>query len=455
MIGQKLGSYEIIEEIGRGGMATVYRAYQPSIERDVAIKVIGRSIAGNEEAIIRFQREARLIAHLEHIHILPVYDFDGAHEPPYIVMRYLEGGTLKDVMKKGQPPLEEIVYLMRQISGGLDYAHRQGIIHRDVKPSNIMIDPEGNSFVTDFGIARMAAGFGDDMNRLTQTGAAIGTPDYMSPGQGMRREKVDQRADIYSLGVMLFEMLSGELPFVAETPMEVIFRHTRDPVPSVLEVKHDLPEEMDVVLKKAMAKDPEDRYESCSEFSSAVTEALGGKVAHRPSTIQAAAQESQLDLLERRERHAKEINQTIAQFKAARGEISTGSSASAPAEHNQRVTAVYINAGEFTEIVDEIEGAEAARADTASFWNNVSKSVTEHKGRVFNRGEGSMLALWGAEGASEDDPEMAIRTALAAQSELRRLSQPYLADEDEDEPLPLKIRYKHRLNTAITKRWLR
>jgi serine/threonine protein kinase len=357
-------------------------------------------------------------------------------------------------MKKGQPPLEEIVYLMRQISGGLDYAHRQGIIHRDVKPSNIMIDPEGNSFVTDFGIARMAAGFGDDMNRLTQTGAAIGTPDYMSPEQGMGREKVDQRADIYSLGVMLFEMLSGELPFIADTAMEVIFRHTRDPVPSVLSVKNDLPPDVDKVLQKAMAKEPEERFESCSEFSSAVTDSLGGKVAHRPSIIQAAAQESQLLIVQKRDRHAEEINQTIADFKAARGESSIGSSASTPAEHNQRVTAVYINAAEFTEIVDEIEGAEAARAATGSFWKNVLKSVTERKGRVFSQGEGSMLALWGAEGASEDDPEMAVRTALAAQSELRRLSKPYLADEDEDEPLPLKIRYKHRLNIAITKRWL-
>ena len=124
-------------------------------------------------------------------------------------MRYLEGGTLKAVMNQGQLPLDEIVYFIRQISGGLGYAHRQGLIHRDVKPSNIMIDPEGNSFVTDFGIASMAAGFGEGLNRLTQTGAAIGTLDYMSPEQGIGREKVDHRADIYSLGVMMCEMLGG------------------------------------------------------------------------------------------------------------------------------------------------------------------------------------------------------------------------------------------------------
>ena len=158
MIGTRLGYYEIIEEIGSGGMATVYRAYQPSIDRDVAIKVIGKSIFGSEESVSRFQREARLIARLEHIHILPLYDFDGTHEPPYIVMRYLEGGTLKDVMGQGLLPHDELLFLMRQVCGAVDYAHRQGIIHRDLKPSNVMVDREGNSFVTDFGIARMAAG---------------------------------------------------------------------------------------------------------------------------------------------------------------------------------------------------------------------------------------------------------------------------------------------------------
>ncbi|RMG76108.1 MAG: serine/threonine protein kinase, partial [Chloroflexi bacterium] len=166
MIGTRIGSYEIIEEIGRGGMATVYRAYQPSTDRFVAIKVIHQSVALMDQGIERFQREARLIARLEHPHLLPVFDFDASHDPPYIVMRYLEGGTLKDILDKHPLPLNEIAFMMRQITSALDYAHRQGVIHRDIKPSNIMIDQEGNAFLMDFGIARIS---GSDMTGLTQT----------------------------------------------------------------------------------------------------------------------------------------------------------------------------------------------------------------------------------------------------------------------------------------------
>lgn len=160
LISEHLGPYRILAEAGKGGMATVYRARQTSVERDVAIKVILKGIAGDSDAVQRFQREARLIARLEHPHILPVYDFDGSHEPPYIVMRYLDGGTLKDVMTQGLLPHDEVAYLMWQVCSALDYAHRQGITHRDVKPSNILIDREGNAFVTDFGIARLSAGDG-------------------------------------------------------------------------------------------------------------------------------------------------------------------------------------------------------------------------------------------------------------------------------------------------------
>src|SRR5262245_39274680 len=152
MIGTRLGPYEIVEEIGKGGMATVYRAYQPNVGRFVAVKVIHRYIAGDSTALERFQREARLIARLEHPHLLPVYDFDASHDPPYIVMRYLEGGTLKEVIDHVTLPLGEVAYLLRQVSSALDYAHRQGVVHRDIKPSNIMIDPDGNAFVADFGI---------------------------------------------------------------------------------------------------------------------------------------------------------------------------------------------------------------------------------------------------------------------------------------------------------------
>src|SRR5215213_8978667 len=148
MIGTHLGPYELQQEVGKGGMATVYRAYQTSVDRYVAVKVIHKNIAGDEVALERFRREARLIARLEHPHILPIYDFDGAHDPPYIVMRYMENGTLKDVLNRQRLPLNEIGYLLRQTASALDYAHEQGIVHRDIKPSNIMLDKHGNVIVS-------------------------------------------------------------------------------------------------------------------------------------------------------------------------------------------------------------------------------------------------------------------------------------------------------------------
>jgi serine/threonine protein kinase len=228
MIGTRVGIYEIVEEIGRGGMATVFRAYQPSMERFVAVKVIHKSIATDDTAVERFMREARLVAKLEHPHLLPVYDYDGEHEPPYIVMRYLESGTLSDVLERGPLPLVEIAHMMRQIASVLDYAHRQGIIHRDIKPSNIMIDAEGNAFLTDFGIARITET--TETHGLTQTGFAVGTPGYMAPEQGLG-DTVDARVDIYALSVMLFQMATGRMPYTSETPMGVILKHLNDPVP--------------------------------------------------------------------------------------------------------------------------------------------------------------------------------------------------------------------------------
>src|SRR5579859_2282686 len=230
MIGSKLGQYELIEEVGRGGMAAVYRAYQSSMDRFVAVKVIYRSIAADTRTLERFQREARLVARLEHPHILPVYDYDGAHDPPYIVMRYLQSGTLKDVLEREKLPLSEVAQLFAQIAAALDYAHRQGVIHRDIKPSNIMIDREGNAFLTDFGIARAIET--SDAQGLTGTGIAIGTPGYMAPEQGMG-SPIDARADMYALGVMLFEMLAGVLPYKGETPMAVIMKHINAPVPLI------------------------------------------------------------------------------------------------------------------------------------------------------------------------------------------------------------------------------
>jgi serine/threonine-protein kinase len=314
MIGTRLGVYELIEEVGKGGMATVYRAFQPNVGRYVAVKVIHRSIAADQQGLERFQREARLVARLEHPHLLPIYDYDGAHDPPYIAMRYLESGTLKDVLERGKLPPNEVAYMVRQIASALDYAHRQGVVHRDIKPSNIMIDADGNAFLTDFGIARMTEGG----QGLTQTGYTVGTPGYMSPEQGIGGN-VDGRADIYSLGVMVFEMVTGRLPYTADTPMAVIMKHLNDPIPVASEVEPTVSPQVDAVLAKSLAKNPADRYESAALLASALASALNADANVTPTMLRMAAQQTINVLFEKRETHQDEINATMAKFAAERG----------------------------------------------------------------------------------------------------------------------------------------
>lgn len=317
MIGTRIGSYEIIEEIGKGGMATVYRAYQPSTERFVAIKIIHKFVALEQQGLERFQREARLIARLEHPHLLPIFDYDASHDPPYIVMRYLESGTLKDILDEHPLPLPEIAFMVRQITSALDYAHRQGVIHRDIKPSNIMIDQEGNAFLMDFGIARISGG----ETGLTQTGMAVGTPGYMAPEQGLGDTNIDKTADIYALGVMLFQMATGKMPFEAETPMGVVLKHIQEPVPSARAINHDLPEAFDEIIARAMAKAPDDRYQSGAELSEALTRLAGSTaISQIPTQLRSAAQGAIERIHAEREKNRDEIDKTMSTFAIQRGE---------------------------------------------------------------------------------------------------------------------------------------
>jgi serine/threonine protein kinase len=255
MIGKRIGPYEIVEEIGKGGMATVYRAYQPNLDRYVAVKIINRAIALDAASLERFQREARLLTRLVHPHLLPIYDYDATHDPAYIVMRYLDSGTLKGIIDKGILPHEEIIYMLRQLASALDYAHRNNVIHRDIKPSNVMLDEDGNAFLTDFGIARTIEA-GQDM---TQSGYALGTPGYMSPEQGMGVDGLNSRADIYSLGVMTFQMLTGKMPYTGETPLSIIFKHISDPIPDITAYDPQLSPATNAVIARVLAKQPEDR----------------------------------------------------------------------------------------------------------------------------------------------------------------------------------------------------
>lgn len=267
--GQMLGPYKIISQIGQGGMATVYKAYQGAMDRYVALKVLSFAFVQRQEFIDRFRNEARLIARLEHPNILPVYDFGDADGIPYLVMRFLESGTLKERLEAGTLPLAEVDRIFTQLAEALAYAHENGIIHRDIKPSNAMLDRRGQLFLTDFGIAKLL----ENSPEFTATGAITGTPAYMSPEQA-QGSKLDHRSDIYSLAIVLYEMLAGRVPFEAETPLAVIIKHIQEPLVPITTLNPTIHPAIELVLLKALDKNPQDRFQSVSAFLSAWQEAM-------------------------------------------------------------------------------------------------------------------------------------------------------------------------------------
>ncbi len=269
--GMTLGPYRIIERIGRGGMATVYKAYHAAMDRDVAIKVLPEEFSEDPSFLARFEREARTVARLQHTNILPVFNYGQERGIPYLVMPYISTGTLKDYLAETQLSLEEVARILSQIADALDYAHQRGILHRDIKPGNVLLDESRNALLSDFGLTRMA----EATSSLTGTGV-IGTPAYMSPEQGQGRA-LDSRSDMYALGVMLYEMVVGEVPFSADTPVAVIFKHVSDPLPMPRAKRRDLPEAAERVILKALAKDPEDRFETCGEMAKVFSDAVAGQ----------------------------------------------------------------------------------------------------------------------------------------------------------------------------------
>jgi serine/threonine-protein kinase len=263
---QKIGRYEIKAELGRGGMATVYHGYDPRFEREVAIKVLPSELLHSDPQFkLRFEREAKIIAQLEHPSIVPVYDVGEENGQPYFVMRYMNGGSLAERIKNNVMTVEEATKILGQIAPGLDEAHNKGIVHRDLKPSNILFDSKGMPYISDFGIAKLS-----QSQASSVTGSAIiGTPAYMAPEQAAG-ETVDGRSDIYALGIILFEMLTGRQPYQADTPMAVAIKHITDPVPRILEANPKLPPEIDAIIQKAMAKRKEDRFATAMELVDAL-----------------------------------------------------------------------------------------------------------------------------------------------------------------------------------------
>jgi serine/threonine protein kinase len=268
LVGRTLGGYQIVEQIGRGGMATVYKAYDPALDRYVAIKVLSQYFAHDPDFSIRFEREAKAVARLNHPNILPIYSSGQEEGLSFIVMRYVETGTLKELL--GEPlELRLTADIIGQIGRALEYAHEQGIVHRDVKPSNVLMGRDRWTLLADFGLARMV----ESSVQLTRSGVGVGTPAYMSPeqGQGIR---VDSRSDVYSLGVVLYEMVTGRVPYEAETPMAVVLKHITSPLRTPRELNPSLPEAVECVVLKALSKDPADRYQTASEMVEALEEAV-------------------------------------------------------------------------------------------------------------------------------------------------------------------------------------
>lgn len=278
LTGQTIGSYRLVQKLGAGGMAEVYKSYQPRLDRYVAIKFIRPELAVDTGFRTRFEQEARAIARLSHSNIVHIYDFGEEEKRYFLVMEFIEGQTLKDYLqtefKSGrQIPLTLAISIISQVAAALDYAHSHNIIHRDVKPDNILISDKGRAVLNDFGIARIT----DRGEGMTQTGMAMGTPAYMSPEQIQgNKEQLGPPTDIYSLGIITYELLTGHTPFTADTPFAVMLKHLNDPIPLPRQLNPVLPEALERVLLKVLAKDPADRYQTAGAFVQALHQATEG-----------------------------------------------------------------------------------------------------------------------------------------------------------------------------------
>lgn len=273
LIGRRLGNYEITEELGRGGMAAVYRAYQPSLNRHVAIKVLAPQLSFDQQFVERFQREARAAANLRHPNIVVIHDVARQQDVYYIVMELLEGRTLKQLIEdEGPLSPERAARIVEQVAGALDYAHEQGFVHRDIKPANIFVGKDNHTTLTDFGIAKAAS----ETQHLTRTGMLIGTPEYMSPEQA-EGGTVDRRTDLYALGVVLYQMLAGRAPFHSTTPHATLHAVIYEPPPPLRPLRPDLSPAIESMVMKSISKQPADRFQSGGEMVAALQTSLAGR----------------------------------------------------------------------------------------------------------------------------------------------------------------------------------
>lgn len=268
-VGLTVGPYQITQKLGQGGMATVYKAYHASLDRHVAIKVLHATYKEDESFLRRFSREAKVVARLEHPHIVPVYDFAEAEGYPYLVMRFIEGETLKERMSQGALSRTEILRIGTAVSDALDYAHAQGVLHRDIKPSNILLTAGGGVYLTDFGLARLAQAGESTMSQ----DMIMGTPQYISPEQAKGQANLDGRTDVYSFGIVLYEMVTGRVPFQSDTSYSIIHAQIFDPPPPPSSLNEQISPELETILLKALEKEPENRFKSAGELMTAFRQA--------------------------------------------------------------------------------------------------------------------------------------------------------------------------------------
>ena len=270
--GENVGPYRIIEQLGQGGMATVFKAYHPNLDRYVAIKVLHPAFKQDPQFLERFQREARVVAKLDHPNIVPVFDYADHNGQSYLVMKFIEGETLKSVLDRQWPAKEQILSIVQSVGKALTYAHAQGVLHRDVKPSNILITESGNVYLADFGLARMA-----EAGPSTLSGdQLLGTPQYISPEQARGAQDLDNGTDIYSFGIVLYQLAVGRVPYNSDTPFSIIHDHIYTPLPLPRSINDKIPADLERVLLKALAKDRSDRFASVQELVGAFDKAARG-----------------------------------------------------------------------------------------------------------------------------------------------------------------------------------
>jgi serine/threonine protein kinase len=296
---QTIGRYRILDRLGSGGMAVVYLAVDTSFERQVAVKILPSNLCADPENRERFRREAKSIAALEHTAVVPVYDYGEEGDQPYLVMRYMPGGTLKDRLTRGRIPRAAAAHILSRLSSALDKAHSLGIIHRDIKPGNILFDLEENPYIADFGLVKLM----EVSSQLTQS-EFFGTPAYTSPEQARGEKSIDGRADVYSLAATFFHMLTGSPPYSASNPMALMMKHTSDPIPRLADFAGELPAELQTVINRGMAKEAKERYPTAGDMARAVERILAAQpaAANQPlwETERSAGPAANFDILRAR-----------------------------------------------------------------------------------------------------------------------------------------------------------